>query len=481
MSVDCGCEKKFPLCCKQAYDFVLDSHVLVADDCDKLKSQFGRSIAMSCDGRILVVGAPLLTVNDIDNTGAIYIYERQRSIGATVKTPDYKLLQKIVGAPAGSFPPVFGYKVAISGNGQRIVASAVNAKNTSLVPEPVSGIVYVFDYTCSNGKGYYKLVQQVYAQQIVADEIIYDNPGPNAANFGNALALSFDGRVLAVEISPTNIPFGKIYIYEDSSCNVLRVGCCVKPEAEPVFVFRQNMDRARLLSDSGLVTVNGVADSVALDNHGDVVVIGCKEVQSAEGRILVYKRVPDTFTWVFDQTLSSPSPAGGEHFGVSVDITADGTRVVGEAGGNTVNPPRGYGVVFYRFPTDTQYTTESVLPSAAPDFNFLNAFDVQIAISDNGCIVAIGYEGTPFNSQNNCGDVVIYERKCQENENDDGNIVSTWQSRQRLFEPTSRPEHRFGNAVALDSKGLILAVASPAPQPTDLVGKVYTYRAPTTC
>ena len=362
----CQSEIVYPACCKQQFDFVADSHVLVAEDCDKLKSQFGQSIALSSDGKILVVGAPVLAVDGVSNYGAAFVYERQRALGASVKTPEFKLLQRL-DADAGN-PSLMGYRVAISGNGQRIAVSAVNRDNNELEPAPTSGVVFIYDLGCKGGKSNYNLVQKVYAQTFIDEELTYDNPG--SGNFGECIALSFDGRVLVATISTVNIPLGKVYIYEDKSCPVLKTGCCIKPKQEPLFVFRQNMDRTKLFADSGITSILGIANCVTTDAHGDTIAIGCKEAEGSSGRVLIYKRVVDESVWQWNQNLASPTPANGGRFGVSIDITPDGSRLAVENNDNTLNPPRGYGVVFYRPDAASQYNVEAVLPGAAPDFNF---------------------------------------------------------------------------------------------------------------
>lgn len=476
-STDCSLNKPYPVCCKPAFDFVADSFALVAEDCDKLVSDFGESLALSADGRILVVGAPFLIVDNVQLYGAVFVYEQQKSLGASIKTPRYKLLQRIDAEQGNA--GLMGYKVAISGDGTRIAASAINRTLVGVDDPPCSGVVFIYDQKCKNGKTQYALVQRLYAQKFDGQDIVYDRPGAFAGGFGFQLALSFSGRVLISGISTTNAPQGKVYIYEDSTCTQLTTGCCVKPEPKPLFVFRQNMDKLTIVTDSGVSsTGQGLPDSVALDGDGATVVLGCSETALASGQIVIYKRLAGTNTWQFDQVITPPGASSGDHFGVSVDITADGTRIVGEASGILVNPPRGYGMVFYRADKATPFSFEATLPSSGPDFNVLNTFGVQIAISDNGCIAAIGYEGTKCLLENNCGDVVIYERKCSVV---DGETVFSWNMRQRLFEPVSRPEHRYGSQIALDAKGLIMAVSSPAPQPSSLVGKVYTYTAPTTC
>ena len=115
-----------------------------------------------------------------------------------------------------------------------------------------------------------------------------------------------------------------------------------------LFVFRQNMDRAKLLTDSGIISILGVAQSVTIDGNGNTIAIGCKEAEASSGRVLIYKRLSGDITWNWNQNLASPTPSSGGRFGVSIDITADASRLVVENNDNLVNPPRGYGVVFYR-------------------------------------------------------------------------------------------------------------------------------------
>ena len=459
--------QSYPLCCESTPNFVLDEHCLAADACQEAASQFGYSTATTRDGRLLVVGARAFATDGVLNSGAVFVYQRQRETGAGKKQPKYALIQTL-SADTPQFNGLFGNVVGVSGDGDRIIVAAINQTDSEIHSGSDNGIVYVYDRERCKGANRYHLAQKVVAQRFANDEsgdVEFDSG--NSDNFGFTAELSDNGRVLVVGTSPNASPFGKIYIYEDVTCKTLR--CGRRRVLTNPFQFRQSIVKTDVLPTND---TRGIGDSLAVSCNGDVIAFGAMQAALNQGRVFVYKRTAP-LQWTLEQTLQSTTPVNGEKFGVALAMTPDARRIVVEATGITGSAPRGYAIVFRRNQMG-QYEAEGAkLDSSDTDFNVLNAFSVQIDISDNGCVVAIGFEGTQVDGDNNSGDVVIFERQCEDPADA---TTSNWVFRQRLFEqPEHRGEHRFGFSVALDALAHTLFVGSAAPAPTDRVGKVYTY------
>ena len=146
--------------------------------------EFGRGVALSSDGTTLVVGARFedsaatgvngdQTNNSAQASGAVYVFVRTGS-GATW------LQQAYIKASNTNVADHFGRELALSANGSTL---AVGADREDGGNAPFSGAVYVYVRVGSAWE------QQAYIKA--------SNAGSSDA-FGSAVALSGDGRTLAV-------------------------------------------------------------------------------------------------------------------------------------------------------------------------------------------------------------------------------------------------------------------------------------------
>ena len=184
------------------YDLETEEKLKVKSPRVDAEDQFGRAVALSDDGQILVVSAfgedsdvtgVLATpdaVSDNNNaaeSGAVYVYLRNGSdwnLEAYIKAP------VIDPTPEDEIGDVFGWAVALSGDGSTLAISAVGEDSDGTGPEnngaSNSGAVYVYTRGID---GLWALEESGYLKA--------SNAGANDL-FGHSLTISFDGSYLAV-------------------------------------------------------------------------------------------------------------------------------------------------------------------------------------------------------------------------------------------------------------------------------------------
>lgn len=330
------------------------------------ESQMGESIALSSDGNILLVGAHGED-SPSTNNGAAYVFTRtgstwseaQRLTGNSVSlffgwsvdmTPDGNTL--VIGAYAGSSSPyangcvyVFtknsgspltwslaqilfpdnpgsndrvGYGVAISDDGDRIIAGApredTGGSNT--------GIAYIFTRTAGSP-------EWVFEAAIKGDDL----GSSTSPEFGQKVDINSDGTTVIVgapqeDSEGTNA--GAAYVF-------------IRGSGSPLWT-----QQAKLVGDDiSLSSSASFSDSLAISSSGNMAVIGAWTESDAgatsnAGAAYVFYR--DGTVWNQLQKLQSSNKTATYYFGYSVDISSDAsTIVVGETRQNT---DEGYVYVF---------------------------------------------------------------------------------------------------------------------------------------
>lgn len=302
---------------------------------------FGSTLALSADGRTLVVGAPFesssatgvngaQTDDAASAAGAVYVFIRG---DAGWRQEAYL---KASNVDSGD---TFGTSVALSADGNTLAVGAEGEASSAALEgdvqadnsAPEAGAVYVFQRASDEWQ------QQAYLKASNAE---------SGDHFGVAVALSADGRVLAVGAEwEDSAAAGVDGDQEDNS----------SPFAGAVYVFLRNdgpWEQHGYLKPalrSGEVAV-GFGGAVSLSADGNTLAVGAAADASSVGGIngnvsdasapfsgaaYVFART----TGAFQQTayLKASHPTAGDEFGHHLDLSADGkTLVVGaalEAGG----------------------------------------------------------------------------------------------------------------------------------------------------
>ena len=196
---------------------------------------FGYSVDLSPDGNLLAVGAPLFESQPSSVTGFVRVYQQvapgiqgEPPSWVRLGTNDEELLQ-------GVYPnELFGWSVALRNNRIAVGSPAFEVDR---------GLVRIFEWSPPSD-----LWRQVGRDLVGADQL---------ARFGESVALSDDGTILAVGARGTAFDPGQVQ------------------------VFRLNMDNEEWVSDkqvfSGDEAGDGLGASVALSKDGHILILGAPE------------------------------------------------------------------------------------------------------------------------------------------------------------------------------------------------------------
>lgn len=492
-------------CCAPRCDYKQDPHVLQAigivkahcypavDAPSQGDSMFGFSLALSQDGNVLVVGAPNYTVGTATNAGAVFVFERQPQFAAC-KLNDvepFTLVQILTADKPESTDGMvsnngnFGMSVAISGDRSRI---AVGAPFQNVGPSTESntdeGAVFIFERGTKGkceGLHLWHKIQVVYAQKRASStDCTVVRHTDYVSGFGSRIALSRNGGVLVAAnfvIFDEEGESGVIYIYED---------CTPGPSFSPCvhdktpYQFRQRITQQEVSDASGIARddLNNIGNCVAITGAGETIVFGATNAtisgEEDTGAVFIYRRC--VTEWIFSQEIDGPLPGQGD-FGVAVAITPCGTYLVVEVGDQPDPPPplapnsNGFAIVYKQTSNTGErvYIKQQTLdPSSNND---QNVGQRSIAISDDGCLIAVGFEFSNSPSTASVGNVLVFERQLSSNSanssstscaNSVKKCETKWVLKQTLVSDPEAEKAYFGTAVAMSGSGLTLAVSAPS-------------------
>ena len=225
---------------------------------------FGFSVALSSDGTVALVGAPLT-----GSTGEAYAYTYASGTG-------WSSMPVTLAPPSGSAAGLLGSSVALSSSG---TVALVGAPQTS----SNTGAAYI--YTSSTE-----------AWSSTSGPVTLAAPS-GASDFGSSVALSADGEAALVGAPDANSYVGAAYIYTYDS----GTGGWSLP--------------VTLSAPSG---ADGFGSSVTMSSDGTEVLVGAP----ATDEVYVYTS-GSSGTWSSPVTLLGGS--GGDDFGASAALSSDGT------------------------------------------------------------------------------------------------------------------------------------------------------------
>jgi len=412
------------------------------------RDAFGR-VALSTDGSTLAVGAPNeasgIAGNQADNsapdTGAVYVFTR---VGTTWAQQAY--------VKASNPTSGFGGSVALSADGSLLAVGAPHEASNS-------GAVYVFT---RNGTAW---VEQAYlkASNAGADDF-----------FGNSIALSSDGSVLAAgapgeasratgidgnQADNTALEAGAVYV-------LTRAGTTWSQQA---YVKASNTGAG-----------DGFGYTIALSSDGATLAVGAETESSAAtgingvqaddsamfaGAVYVFTR---NGTWAQQAYVKASNTRAGYRFGHCVALSADGATLAigspGEAGAaigidgdQTDNTAANAGASYLFTRVGATWSQRAYVKASNTSAG--DAFGFSIAVSADGSTLGVG---APFeqsaatgfggderdNTAGSAGAVYLFTN------------ASPWTQRSYVKATNTDAGDFFGEAVALSSAGSALAVAA---------------------
>lgn len=461
---------------------------------------FGWSIALSADGTTLAVGAPsedskttgingAQTDNDSTNAGAVYVFIKENGVwkqqaylkASNTEQPNlnpYRVLPN----------DRFGYKVALSDDGNTLAVSAL------LEDSPSSGIncnQANYEVTSSNAsdpsanlisaQGYNTGAVYVFtrnASDWTQDAYVKSSYFKAELRFGETIALSGDGKTLAVGATSDSLELSGVTKYMASSM----------PECLQFYPSSMSSISSTSSTSSSSSSSSSSSNSNSSYNGG---------VNS--GSVHIFIRREDG--WMQQSYLKNSNAQPGDSFGTSIAISTDGnTIVVGAIGedsqakgvnGNQADnscfypdkdglyvfdlgcakaPVADYGLnngaayVFTR--SEGEWTQEAYLKPASTFFNTL--FGSSVDISGDGNTLAVGAAGDAGVTINTDNPDAIDKAQIQEAAKLIGSgstyvytrSGTSWAQQAYLKPSTVTIAGQFGGDVSLSQDGNTLAVGS---------------------
>ncbi len=367
---------------------------------------FGTSVALSADGSTLAVGArdedsnaTGVSGDELDNSavdsGAVYVFVR--SAGAWSQ-------QAYIKASNTGAGDSFGVAVALNATGDTLAVGApyeasnaigVNGSEANNLA-PFAGAVYVFT------RGGNTWSQQAYLKA----------SNTNALDlFGGAVALSDDGSTLAVRASGEDSNATGINgVQSDNSA----------PSSGAVYVFTRaagSWTQHAYIKGSNTEANDTFGSSVALSADGATLAVGAiGEASSATGAngnqtdnsasgagaAYVFTRTASVWTqqaYIKASNAAGGGAAGGDAFGRSVALSADGSTLAigasGEAsnaagvnGDQSNNSAPNAGAVYVFTRNAAVWTQQAYIKAPNPETS--DQFGIELALSGDGGTLAIG-------------------------------------------------------------------------------------------
>lgn len=425
------------------------------------RDRFGDAVAISGNGRTLVVGAygessnaTSVNGNQADNSkrgkGAAYVF--------TLQGNRWQQQAYLKASSAGSH--LFGLSVVLSRNGNTLAVSAINdssnAKgingNQNNNAANRSGAVYLFTRT----HGTWRQNAYVKASNTQAGDM-----------FGYDLALSADGRTLAVGA------------YREDSKAVRVNGNQRNNSASnsgAVYVFSRNKHRGTWSQQAYLKASNTRAGdqfgmSLSLSDSGNTLAVGARERASSTGAVYLFTRTNSS--WHHQSYLLGSNTERRDYFGAAVSLSGDGNTLavgailesssaVGVNGNQSNNIIASASGAVYVF-TYTGSTWNQQAYIKASNTKASDMFGHQVALSSDGNTLAItairensnavGIGGNQNSSElwgPGKGAAYLFARKS-----------GTWKQQAYIKAGKKQNGGGFGESLSLSDDGNTLVVGSP--------------------
>lgn len=413
---------------------------------------FGRSVALSSDGNIALVGSDNATVNTHLWQGAAYTFTRS----GTTWSNGLKLTSS-----DGASGDWFGNSVALTSDGRMALIGATHA---TLYGRSAQGAAYIF-----NGSNFSR------QQKLTSD-------GSASDTFGTAVAMSSDGVMMVIgaqyygsagaayvfQQSPmpwslqdarvaadgaSNDYFGRgVALSQDGSTAL--VGAVSK---NAVYVYTRSngvwSQQTKISSPDGSIDFG---NAVALSRDGDTALIGAPAATVTgyinQGAAYVVTR--GTFGWGTPIKLVASDSAANDRFGFRVALSGDGLTAVMGAPGKATNR----GAVYVATRGRTGWNTPVKL--LASDGVSGDQFGMSLAVNDTGSILLAG---APFGSNGSIKTGAMYEFV---------RSSGVYSQQPKITPADGILNGAFGSAVSLNGDGTTaLITGSINPQP----GAGYVY------
>ena len=404
---------------------------------------FGARIALSsADGNTLVVGAAQEDSTASD-AGAVYVFVRN---GAAWSQEAY--LKASNPGPGDQF----GARVAISADGNTLAVGAYDKDGAADITD--SGAVYVF--VRMNGAW----SQQAYLEASIIGE---------GDHFGESVALSENGDTLAIG-APLEDSDG---INGDQANNAAS-------DSGAAYVFvRDNAAWSQKAYLKAPVAGGGdhFGSSITLSPYVETLAVGAPledsnstsvidNSASDAGAVYVFKRADES--WSEPIYLKASTPGSGDHFGITVALSADrntlaiganteSSHAAGIDGDQLDDSAQSAGAVFVFVWANMAWAQQAYIKASNPD---AGDFFGNVALSADGDILAVGALGEKSTANGIGGDQTVNTAELVGSAYVFVRSGTAWSQRAYVKASNSGAGDIFGSTVAMSADGNTLAVGA---------------------
>jgi trimeric autotransporter adhesin len=456
---------------------------------------FGWSIAISGDGKTLAVGAPAeasnakgangdQTSNTSPTSGAVYVFAKvngnwqQEAFlkASNTEQPSDGITQSLPNSR-------FGYQVALSTDGNTLAVSAINEDSRSMGVNCEPNYI-TSSSSASNSAGYlvYRSNIDVGAVYVFNRtntqwaQTAYIKPLFPASNltFGYSLALSGDGKTLAVGTAVESLEVSGLVSLEENSSSSVAFVC-----------FNFSSSSSTSSSSSSTSSSSSSSSSTTNSSNSSSLAGGPNS-----GAVYIY-RLKDT-GWKEDAYVKASDAGAQDYFGESIALSQDGNLMAVGAPGEdskdtsanndtvTVENISAYldtGAVYIFQKTNQIWLQQAKVKPSKNEW--LQAFGTSVALSADGNTLAVGAPGDWSKSQGVNSDSSNYTLEALVAYNGgyyihpkQGSSYSTgaayifiksnaaWAQQAYIKPNVSHPGFQFGSTVSLSGNGNVLAVGS---------------------
>jgi hypothetical protein len=341
---------------------------------------FGESTATSTTGAVTAVGAP-----EHNSAGAVYVFT------GTGKKPT----QTAELAPSNpQADEQFGQTVAISGNGQTLVAAAPGAAGASGSDQ---GAAYVF----SDTSGTWTQIAELTVS--------------GTAELGTSLAISTDGSTIVLGSPTSNNDNGEAFVFTKSGSTYVQAQKLTEPASASLAFLGDNT----AISSNGstiafgepqdgvtdvftkaagasawkqTAQLHGGGDSVAVSSNGEIVAAGQAGINDLNGAAFVFTESGGTYTEASEVLPPTNKTKAAFAAGSNIGMSASGSIIAFGAPTATAGQAFESGEVFVATETKTgtwKLTATDAEPNPVSDDD-LGGGDQSVSVAGNGTAIVAG-------------------------------------------------------------------------------------------
>lgn len=487
---DGGCQDSNPIIADSAMNSAIT--YLKASNTET-NDWFGWSVTISGDGKTMAIGAPAeasnakgvngdQTSNSSPTSGAVYVFAKVNGNWQQetyLKASNTEQPGDGVSAPIPNPNARFGYLVALSTDGNTLAVSAINEDSVSI---GVNCDPYNVTYSSSTAnssisQGYvtktrntdigavyvFKRVGAQWSQQAYIKPLIAYIDGYSNLAYGSTLALSGDGKTLAVGTTMDSTQLTGIISANGDGSSSVAFKC---------------LDFSSSSSTSSSSSSSSTSSSSVSSSSSSATSSTSSSTPGGTGSGAVYIYSLKETGWIEEAFVKASDAGESDYFGASITLSYDGNSLAVGApsedskdasanndttviDGITYNLDNGGVYLFGR--EDSKWTQKSKIKPSNAQVN--QAFGAAVALSADGKTLAVGTPGDKTKtggintdgsnydpadgSLHNSGAVYIFAK-----------ADTSWAQQAYIKAANAIPGSQFGSVVSLSGNGNTLAVGA---------------------